>query len=424
MKIPTANDVLAFLFLASAVLGYIVSYGKFYLFHAIAILYISAIAIGLVKIKTKSFKTTSILILFIFFATASLLWAPDVVNGLYTIFYLLCGYLIVFFIVNYAADAKKLKFVFLVLASFISLNIFIGLLETLSVYRLPMSPFYETKLTRPTGFNFNPNDFGFVFISILSFLFFYPSKIIKFIALILSLWFILKLESKGFFAAILFFYFLLLIHEMRRVKFETMFGVLAILILAPTLVIILVKSHVVLDNRAFSLLIEINRGLELMSSPEILVEDSTSHRAYMYSYGLEQLFESNGFGLGALGIGSLLAKGGDTAHAFHSFHNFFLEMLIDFGILPFVIMMTGYFYLSLRLIKISKFIQDDRLSYFANASGFSLLAMLPASISPSSIIYMFIFYLIIGFAIATLNICNKHCYSIFSSNIIGHSRPA
>lgn len=83
----------------------------------------------------------------------------------------------------------------------------------------------------------------------------------------------------------------------------------------------------------------------------------------MYLYGLEELVKNYGLGLGIAGVGSKLASHTelfDTDKTIFSFHNFFLEMLVDFGLIPFLILIYGYFNLVRDLLKISTYINKGK----------------------------------------------------------------
>lgn len=176
------------------------------------------------------------------------------------------------------------------------------------------------------------------------------------------------------------------------------------------LVSIAAPDQVNFNNRAFSAFNQIERAANLAKSEDFKAEDSTSVRTFMYLYGVNELFASNGLGIGVAGVGSKLASEtnlfGEDKDIF-SFHNFFLEMVVDIGVIPFVIIMLAYLKLAFSLIKESRYKID---SYMAKACGLSLLTIIPASIAPSSIIYVFTFWIVIGFSIATFLIIKENRY--------------
>lgn len=410
------GKLLTGIFLFSAVLGYVLSYQKVYLFHVVAVLYFLSMVLGFIKVRKSSFKTMQYIFLFLGYAIISMLWAPSLVNGLYYIFYFICATTIIFVVVNYAQDINKLNFIFKVLAVFFLLNFFVGLLETTGLFRLPASPYYGSFNTRPSGFNFNLNNFGFVFLAIFPFLFLYPSKVAKATATLLATWFAFKLESKGFFLGLLAFYFIFFLVEIKKKRTWHLITGLGITTLIATFFIIFILENVNLNNRIFSTFGQIERGVELMVNSSADSSDSTGQRSTAYTFGLQELFNSYGVGRGVAGVTTNLINKNvykesngvcSLERGQCSFHNFFLEMLIDFGIIPFLLIMYGYLKLVRKLLSISKNKNNIMFSYYAKASALSLLTIIPASISPSSIIYVFTFWLVVGFSLSITKISKR-----------------
>lgn len=399
------------LFLASAVLGYVISIGKLYLFHLVAVMIVGLMFSGYLRVYAQTFLATKALLLFFAYAVLTLLWAPNFKNGIYVLFYFANAFFIIFILINFSQTKEKLNFIFKVLSIFFLLNFFIGLLETTGYFRLPMSPYYGLSFTKPSGFNSNLNNFGFVFLAIFPFLFLYPQRLAKFISTILAVWFAFKLESKGFFLGLIAFFVFYFFWEIKKKSTWRWIALLGFMAFIMLLFSIVLMKDIQLNNSVFSTFSQIERGVDLMRSEEIEARDSTGVRSFMYIYGLQELASSYGRGTGAAGVGSKLAIDtelfGEDKDLF-SFHNFFLEMLIDYGVLPFAIIMFGYFRLINKLKKYSAKANDTLLGYYAKASALSLLTILPASISPSSIIYVFAFWLVIGFSIATSNLITKN----------------
>lgn len=99
------------------------------------------------------------------------------------------------------------------------------------------------------------------------------------------------------------------------------------------------------NNRAFSAFNQIERAVSLAKSGDFKAEDSTSVRTAMYLYGVKKLFASHELNLEAADVGSQLASEtslfGEDKDIFY-FHSFFLEMLVDIGVIPFLIIMLAY----------------------------------------------------------------------------------
>ena len=410
-NIISIHTITVSLLMVTAVFGYVVSYEKLYAFHLVLATYWVLIFTANIPIKKQAIKALVAPLLFLVFMCLSLLWAPNIKNGLFFIFYFLCGYTIVFSLVNFANDMHRLNLIFNTLAFFFALNIFVGLLETTGYFRLPVSPYYGLEHTRPSGFNSNINNFGFVFIVIFPFLVLHPSRFVRVIGTLIALWFTFKLESKGFFLGLFLYVCLYFIFQIKKKTtwLWMLLGVLSGLFFVLLLVVNSIEIN--LTNRSFTAFEQVGRAVDLVKTGDIVAQDSTSIRAAMYITGVQELVNTYGLGLGVAGISSKLASEsnffGDDKDIF-SFHNFFLEMLVDLGIIPFIFIMFFYIKLALSNIQASKKVKNKKLSYFNKASGLSLLTIIPASISPSSIIYVFTFWLVIGFSITAYLVARNH----------------
>lgn len=400
---------IAFL-LSTAVFGYVLGYKKLYFFHIALSIYWLFVIVGAVGVKKSTIKSLAIFIFLFFYICATLIWAPSFVNGLYFIFYFFCGFSLIFSIVNYVQEKEQIEFIFKVLGLFLILNFSIGFVESLGVFRLPVSPYATGSFPyanysniRPSGFNSNLNNFGFVFAIIFPFLFFYPKKIAKPLALALMSWFAYALQSKGFFLSFVFFAGFYFINGIKRKSVLVAFGIVSLFFVI--FIILFPKDLNTLSHgRIFSTFDEIEYGLELMGSVNFDARGSTATRAFIYQYGLQELSDSYGLGLGVAGISTLLEFSGSQTT---SFHGFFIEMMIDFGVIPFVIMLMSYFLLIYKLLYFSKSVSGRVLSYYCRASAYSLFIALPASIAPSSIIYVLTFWILIGFSVATVRLTSK-----------------
>lgn len=219
----------------------------------------------------------------------------------------------------------------------------------------------------------------------------------------MTAWFIFKLESKGFFLAVTFFILAYFVVDFRRGRNWVW---LSAVILACSLTWLTANSvrdnNRYVENRALSAFAQIDRGLNLIKDGGSQETDSTGQRAAMYLYGLEELKSNLVLGVGVAGIATKLSTEADLyeeSSELYAFHNFFLEMLIDLGVVVFSILMMFYTWLAFRLIKLSRHQSNKVAAYLAKASGLSLITILVASISPSSIIYILTFWVVIGLAL-------------------------
>lgn len=354
----------------------------------------------------------------------SVLWHPDLVVWARYHFYLACGLIALFAVYQYVIDFKSLNKVFAVLVGFLLLNVFIGVLESFELLRLPTSRYspylhyfgysgsdlaalsdsaLSVLANKPTGFNFNPNNFGFVLMLIAPFVFFHKSFLVKIIGFFVIVWLLFSIGSRTHFVA-----FLLILAALPFFM-RLSYGKFILIMLAPLLLafILLLPEFIELSsrdaNRMYSAFDSIVLGLQLMASGDIQPGDSTSTRAYIYLFGITQLFNSYGVGLGFGGIESLLIQYDFKIQAFHFF---FLQLLVDLGFFMFAFFMFFYLRLALVLRRISNKASNKAIAYFAKSSSLALLIAIPASVAPSGVHYILTFYLLIGFALAIIKVYN------------------
>ena len=93
------------------------------------------------------------------------------------------------------------------------------------------------------------------------------------------------------------------------------------------------------------------------------------------------------------------------ANKLTSLHNFWLEIVVDVGIVFFLIFIGWYFLIVNKLFKISVSSDNDSfLSYVAESSAIALSGLLISAISCSSIIYFFPFWILLSISLVVLKI--------------------
>ncbi|WP_062662922.1 hypothetical protein [Grimontia celer] len=342
-------------------------------------------------------------------------------------FYFLCGILTVLSVYQYCGDEENLDRVFLFCGVLLILNLAIGFLESLSLIRYPLSPYSKyigyfgyngvalgditehvlnVISTKPTGFNYNPNNFGFVTLLIAPFLFFHKQKAISFIGMAVCTWILVAIGSKAHFIAFLcMLLFLPFYYKNILIRVATVFAIMAVFLVLLALPYIIDLSSVPTLSRMYSSVEHLRLGMSLIISGDIDPTYSTAKRAFTYAFGLKELFDTNGFGVGFGGIEARLTE---MDFKIKSFHFFFLQLLVDFGVYFFVIFIVLYFSMIEKLRRLSLRISSERISYYSKSASLSLFVAIPASLAPSGVHYILTYYLIIGFALSILKVGNKY----------------
>ncbi|WP_336957142.1 O-antigen ligase family protein [Acinetobacter johnsonii] len=415
MIVKNLGKKIGYLGIISALLGYTVSYYQVYLFHIVILCFCLYVIVFSTKLKSFSFEVVKPILLFLAYSILSLIWTVNIETGLRNIFYLVCGFFTAFFIANCSNSFDDIVKVTKLIVYLSLLNFIIGFFETLGVFRLPMSPyspyasffgyaqtdmndFYsyavDTILKRPTGFNGNPNNFGFVFAIIMPFIFLY-SKYLKFIGLFLLVWFNIYIQSRGLFLASLIFFIVLFLFDYKKnIKYLPL-GILFLAVILPFYTLNLT------EYRFSSTLESIFSGLEMIKSGGGDTNSSTDVRSFIYSLGFSNLLKAPFLGLGIGGIQSIL-----TAMDFEiqSFHFYFLEMLIDYGIVFYIIFLVFYIRLIIKLVKIYRNSNDLNWKRISKGCAISLIIMPFASISPSSIVYILTAWVVLGLSLTLVKL--------------------
>ncbi len=405
------------LYIYSVLFGASLGYSSLYLFHFFVPFVVFLLGFGLYKNDYKINKDLSLLCLFYFLILFSYFFSD---YHTFYINYIVYTFLSLLVLVSlYFLTLKNYNLVLRIFIFFSFLQLFFGLVESFGILRLPFSPYssyahyfgksndyiddwslaiMDYNLSKPTGFSGNPNTFGFVALLFAPLLCFYPNK--KIYKILFSISFLVlfyKIDSKSLFFTYIFG-FLLYYFLFEKIK--------VILYMIPLFLLLPIVSFLNFDfdsnARIFSVFDEMSKGFNLIfsDSNNSDMDTSTGFRSYLYSTGIKSFIETNGIGLGIGGIESYLNKifGQHTA-----FHNFFLQLLVDLGILGFLIFMLFYLKLIYRLWKGSFTICED-LNHISKILTVIVICGIFSSIAPSGIFYCLPFWAMLGFALGVTHL--------------------
>lgn len=364
---------------------------------------------------------------FYFYTWITAFWHPDLAIFFRYQFYLLCGIYLIVYIYQKVDNEEQLKSLFKIIGLILTINLAIGISESLGLLRLPNSPYSsfvhyfghsgvdlsdlnDTTIKvigeKPTGFNWNPNNFGFVILLMLPYFLFHHSNKVKVCGVLAVLWILLSIGSRAHFLA--FISLLVFLPLMYKLSKKQMYAISFTII--SLLVFILLPIFIKFDDsstiaRMYSVFEQLSVGLEYLKSGSIGSGslNSTGKRAEVYIFGIFELQKSGGLGVGLGGIEALLV---DSGSKITSFHFFFLQMLVDFGWM-FIFFIFMYLTLIFKLRKLAINTRDNFVSYISKASALSLLIAIPASLAPSGVHYILSYYILIGFSLAILKIHAK-----------------
>ena len=440
------------LLIITAMLGSVLGYGKVYAFHLLLILFYFIL---IKKFNLITNKYTVSFLIFIFFATLSIAWAPNKINGALDVVLFLFQFSCIAAVIFRVKLTNELESNFKIIFNVLLANLYIGILEIIGIMRMPMS-FYSPyanffgrtgyqiaglsedavrKLAQtPTGFNYNPNNFCFVMLLFLPFCYFSKSKIFRATHTPLIIFCILMTGSRGGLLALLSFFGLMIILEDEKPrKIIDLFAFIFLVIFIDfcfdiglisrfyqaanlqTGQVINFQSNsnmtlTSLDSASANLQTEQVINFQSNSNMTLTSLDSASYRFKLYCFGIKSFVKTYGLGTGVGGISSLAAEHFGVKSI--SFHNYFLEQSINLGLFFVLFFSLWYGFILKSLFKIS-LSSSIELRYYTKSCFYALLIALVGSISPSSIIYELSYWIIIGFSISLLiystksNDCNS-----------------
>jgi len=409
-----------------AMVGYSAGYSSFYVFHAFLVVWVF-LAIGKNSIQVSGLsirKVHAAAFFFLFYCAVTVFWIDDLTIWSRYLFYYVCGISVLLAVEQACRDENEFYQIFKLCAAVSVFNLAIGVLESTGYFRFPTSPYspyvslfgrspsdlselsdfsFSIVSRKPTGLNWNPNNFGFFVVLCFPF-FLLRSRRFAFFSSLVFFWLAFSIGSKGMFVSGIIALALAPIYKNQRISSVIAGWVIALLCAAIFLMFFDSLSQFYGAGRVLASFDEISRGLSFLSEGGTSEAGSTAVRANIYHYVWMEFLSTHGLGLGLGGSEAHLVKSGSEIT---SLHFFFLQILYDFGMVVFTILMVLYCRLILKTYKASKRFGVDRFSYFSGAISLSLVCAIPASISPSGIHYMLPFYALIGLAISICTIAEE-----------------
>lgn len=413
------NEIFKFT-ICSSVIGVAVSYWDFYLFHLMMII---SFAIIILKYK-ESFADQKELKIKInrqyypFIAALSwymltIIWAPNIVYALKYIFYIICGFSIIFFITKFSRSEARLEQLFRSLRLLFITQMIIALLESINFIKMPISrysdlaPFFGKSpqlvfeedfslsyllSSPPTGFHWDTNELSLALLIIFPFFLCYEKIVPRSIGIISIIILIIMSASRAVFFGILIvslFYFLLIKKKLIS---------LILISITSMLMIIGIISLNNSDNPNINEIANSTKTAYLYLTGDINIDQSLNWRRELVDNGLRALYETNGLGVGAGGSVAVQEKVGKVDGRFTSMHNFWVEILVEGGVIFFILFFMWYIKILIKLFVIGRSRQNTKLIYFSNSVFLSMVGFIPGAITSSSTIYFFPMWLMLGFA--------------------------
>lgn len=430
------------IFFASAALGVGISYNKLYFFHLMAIIVIAAYIYLIIKkrkISLKKFPTAYHYFFYIWFIwyLISILWSQNFVYSLQYLFYIAIGSFLSLSIIYYVDKKDKLQKVIKYTSVVFIFEIILSIIEKTGIFRWPISPYSqycvlfgremgigsnlnEASLkyiySLPTGFQWNPNNLAVAMVIIFPFFLFLKNRIVKYTGLLSIVLVIIATGSRGCIfalAILLLLYFILFFNK------KLLLSLISILFFLFSSFLIFFSEYHLETNIENQKLYEAANAINVVdkylatmaanlstannSESSVSKTDSISSRARLIVNGLIAVKQSYGLGEGAGGSISVQENADIKAGNLKSMHNFWIELLVDSGIVFTVLFFLWYLFVTMELYKFSRYKFDYKMKYYSSACSLSMMGFLVAAVSASSVIYFLPMWLLYGFSIAVLN---------------------
>ncbi|GER68707.1 teichuronic acid biosynthesis protein TuaE [Weizmannia acidilactici] len=347
---------------------------------------------------------TIFLLAWFLYGLMSLLWAPSVLAGVKYMLLLGMGMMFVLLATVVMKDiAGTLRF-YQIWLGMAAVLVGIGLANHFAHIQLPSSTLYggpAYKLSYPTAVFTNQNDFA-AFLSISFFLYLAAAKsgkIIysKFAALVMSalcIYLIDLTESRasllGVFAGLAFYGFILL--PARFKKWCAMIACFIVVFAVP-----------LLTGRAASVFQNLYAAAVQAGGPGPLPSNLERLRLLINTF--HNLADTYGFGVGAGNMPYYLKYHAtlDT-HGVYEVHNWFAEILGNFGVFPALGYAGMYAYLLYSLYRLYPSARSREQKMMVEGCMAALAAFLFASISPSSVSNLYFHWVLLGLAAAVVSV--------------------
>lgn len=348
------------------------------------------------------------LLIWLVYSILSINWAMDQISAVRQVIFLFYGFSLIFFSVAFFDSADDLSLVAKVWLVFLGFTYIIGVFETLTGHHLPGSGVsftdYERFRYAPTAVFYNQNDFA-TYLSLsapflLSGLIFSKKRIIRASSLLsfgVLLYLLEATSSRSNYLALLLviLYFFFVAYSNQRSR-RVLYGVISISLVVPMLfpkrILVLINSGLVYFQ---GLVLGISKGV-----------GSLSIRLNLARNGFRFLVATWGFGVGAGNVERWMQTRAQFDIGFiTNIHNWFLEVLVNYGI--FIFAGYGIFYLGL-MVKIATILRlhqnDQKMKVMGVALLGSLIGFFFASMSSSSIMALKPHWMIFAMALAYVNI--------------------
>lgn len=380
---------------------------RIFLLILLAIFFIKTFFSGKIILYQKNISWYLLLLLFwLGYSIISIAWSISKGDAIRNILFLIMGVLLIYFSTYYIDNEKDLRRLFVLWLTCFGALIIIGFWEHLTGNHFPISKHYNELrswlMFRPTGVFHNPNDYAaFLSISIPFGLAMYRYnrkilyRLLGIVFVLSAFYLIIETGSRANIIAVLLeiiFIFLFLMNINRKTKF-----ILTVSILIIVLFLFFGNNISQYYDKIFVEITSIGRQVDLM-------EGSMGVRINLIKNSLLFLYKTAGFGVGAGNAEYYMADFSQyNTYGILNPHNWWLEILVNYGLLVFAGYLLFYFGIIFNLWKIFKKSLSKIEKMICESLLVSLVGFFFASMSSSSILAFTPQWLLFAFALSFIN---------------------
>lgn len=376
------------------------------------------------------YRYYTFLIIWVVWAIASVGWAQNRAGAIRGIFLLACNVLTIFFISYYINDEKSHRQLWLVFYSTFAISMAVALWEIATTHHLAVSKMntYTPPRQIPTAFYANPNDLAayiVMYISLIYAAFKYEERntIVKYMLCVAGVFALLYTNSRAsyiaFLLAIASACALAVIDIIKKSEFFSNKAKMKSLLMLITVIVMLIFNSIGFgwfkNTPGNPAMID-----QIGNISEVDESGSTQVRINLIKNGFKVLNEKTWqyiTGIGAGNTEARLARYASTTDGIVNMHNWWMEILLEYGII--IAALFIWFYLSIiwNLFKIYLNSPSHNYKMFAEGLLLSLIVFFMASISPSSIRGMPALWIVFGQSLAFIKLYKENVEGKHNENI-------
>lgn len=353
--------------------------------------------------------------LYLFFAwyALSVIWSVAPGYSAVYLCYIAVGLAVSLITIFVTPDEMSMRRVMQRLGIIVALDVMFSVFEAFTSFRLPVSPYsrfveyfgreatinasledrvVQNFLSSPTGFQWNPNDLAATLIIFLPFCLFHRSMTLRVIGGLSMATVIFFTGSRASYIGLALVVLVWAIaFSAKRALICLVFIVMAALILPAALTWMAAS-----DDPRLVQFGTMSEALREYVSGRSTSGDSIGLRQQLIRNGLIALRDSGGVGVGGGGSRAVQESAGGAAAAIGSMHNFWIEVLVDAGVVMGVAFAAWYLLLIFRCYSVAITTRRPVLRFVASSLTCSLVGFTVAMLSSSSVIYSLPMWLMFG----------------------------